>query len=125
MYASVSTIAWIFLVASSVLSFLPPPPPPPYPRKPHGLARAQTASVLLRRAGKALAALNAIWLVLICLFQFSGVYDRCWCISSILHLGSRAYAVSILTPADIAAFWYPVVGATVLARCVIYLFFGA
>ncbi|KAJ7327535.1 hypothetical protein DFH08DRAFT_710349 [Mycena albidolilacea] len=124
MYASVSTIAWIFLVASSVLSFLPPPPPP-YPRKPHGIARAQTASVLLRRAGKALAALNAIWLVLICLFQFSGVYDRCWCISSILHLGSRAYAVSILTPADIAAFWYPVVGATVLARCVIYLFFEA
>ncbi|KAJ7799199.1 hypothetical protein B0H14DRAFT_3788487 [Mycena olivaceomarginata] len=119
-YTSVSTITWIFLVASSILSSLPPPPhlpppPPPYPRNPRLLARGQTTSVLLRRAGKSLAALNAAWLVLNCLFQISGVLDTCWCNSGILHLGSGAYAVWVFTPADVAAFWYPGVGATVLA----------
>jgi hypothetical protein len=76
------------------------------------------AAIWLRRLGKLLAAVNATWIVLVCLFQFTGVYDTCWCNSSVLYLGKHAYSVWIFTPADIAAFWYPVVGGTVLARLV-------
>ncbi|KAJ7098456.1 hypothetical protein C8R43DRAFT_907645 [Mycena crocata] len=76
---------------------------------------AARAAILLRRAGKLLAALNSIWIVLACLFQFTGFYDTCWCTSSVLYLGARAYSVTILTALDVEALWSPVVAGTVLA----------
>jgi hypothetical protein len=105
MYASVSTIVWVLLVISSVLSSGPNPS-----------SHLQQTSVFLRRSGKSLAVLNSAWIILICIFQFAGVYDTCWCNGSVLYLGSRSYTVWIMTPADIAEFWYPVAGGTVLAR---------
>jgi hypothetical protein len=49
-----------------------------------------------------------------------GVYDTCWCSGGVLSLGrARAYTIWILTPTDIAALWYPIVGGTVLSRFVL------
>ncbi|KAJ7807301.1 hypothetical protein B0H14DRAFT_2873741 [Mycena olivaceomarginata] len=88
MYASASTVVWIFLVISSVLSSVP------HPRKRPRLART---AVFLRRSGKCLAAMNSAWIVLICIFQFLGVYDTCWCSGGVLSLGrARAYTIWIL-----------------------------
>ncbi|KAJ6553485.1 hypothetical protein DFH09DRAFT_1166747 [Mycena vulgaris] len=119
-YICLSTIVWLIVVISSLLSSIVSP------RSEHApdsllLVRA---AILLRRVGKILAALNSIWIVLICLFQFIGVYDTCWCSSSFLYLGSRAYSVWILTPMDIQALWYPTVGGTVLACGVVVGFIG-
>ncbi|KAJ6628317.1 hypothetical protein B0H10DRAFT_1940513 [Mycena sp. CBHHK59/15] len=109
-YATVSTLVWILLVLSSV---------PNYTVSTHrrkGLTARVCATIALHRISKILAAMNALWIVLICLFQFTGLYDTCWCNSSVLHLGSRAYSLWILTPADIQAFWPPFGGATIIAR---------
>ncbi|KAJ7924271.1 hypothetical protein B0H13DRAFT_1864141 [Mycena leptocephala] len=111
MYASVSTIVWVLLVISSVLSSGPNPS-----------SHLQQTSVFLRRSGKSLAVLNSAWIILICIFQFAGVYDTCWCNGSVLYLGSRSYTVWIMTPADIAEFWYPVAGGTVLASVTVIAF---
>ncbi|KAF7335587.1 hypothetical protein MVEN_02213000 [Mycena venus] len=111
MYASVSTIVWVLLVISSVLSSVPSPSP-----------HLRQTAVCLRHSGKSLAVLNAAWILLICIFQFAGVYDTCWCDGSVLYLGPRSYVVWILTPADIAEFWYPVVGGTVLASGTVFAF---
>ncbi|KAJ7789093.1 hypothetical protein B0H14DRAFT_2945877 [Mycena olivaceomarginata] len=114
MYASASTVVWIFLVISSVLSSVP------HPRKRPRLART---AVFLRRSGKCLTAMNSAWIVLICIFQFLGVYDTCWCSGGVLSLGrARAYTIWILTPTDIAALWYPIVGGTVLSSVSVAIF---
>lgn len=62
---------------------------------------AARLSVALRRLGKLAATLNAMWIVVACLFQFSSFFDRCWCDSSVLGLGKTAYDVLLLTDADL------------------------
>ncbi|KAJ7488090.1 hypothetical protein FB451DRAFT_1226406 [Mycena latifolia] len=119
LYACVSTLVWALLILSSFLSSVTLPPDSPRSRT---APRPGRTAVLLRRSGKILAGMNSIWIVLICLFQFTGVYDNCWCNSSHLYLGARAYSVEIFTSADIAALWYPVVGATLLTSGVVILF---
>ncbi|KAJ7661854.1 hypothetical protein B0H17DRAFT_1337114 [Mycena rosella] len=119
LYACVSTLVWVLLILSSFLSSVPWHTDSSRSRT---SPLAGRAAVLLRRSGKILAGMNATWIVLTCLFQFTGIYDSCWCTSSHLYLGARAYSVLILTPADIAALWYPVVGATLLASGVVIAF---
>ncbi|KAJ6589768.1 hypothetical protein B0H19DRAFT_924057 [Mycena capillaripes] len=113
LYACASTLVWAMLILSSFLSW-------------HSRSRtsplAARAAVFLRRSGKILAAMNAAWIVSTCFFQFTGVYDSCFCTSSVIYLGARAYSVSILTTAEIDALWYPVVGATLLAGGVVIVF---
>lgn len=62
---------------------------------------AARLSVALRRIGKFVATLNAIWIVVMCLFQFSSFFDRCYCDSSVLGLGKRAFYTLSLTEDDI------------------------
>ncbi|KAJ7112476.1 hypothetical protein C8R44DRAFT_710993 [Mycena epipterygia] len=117
LYACVSTLAWIMLVVSSVLTSTNHEA-----SKSRRHSRSVVVAIFLRRSGKLLAASNAVWLVLLCVLQFIGVYDTCWCNSSVLYLGRRAYSIWILTPSDIDAMWYPVAGATVLASGVVVAF---
>ena len=74
---------------------------------------AEQLSVTFRRIGHALATLNAIWLVVSCLFQLVKFYDQCYCDSSYLGLRSKAYAVFNPIDYDIAIMkkaWYWGVG---------------
>jgi hypothetical protein len=74
-------------------------------------------SIILRRIGKVLASLNAIWIVLVCLLQFGSFFDRCWCNSSVLYLGAKnAYNVIDVKPNDVAALHAPWIGGIALAR---------
>jgi hypothetical protein len=59
-------------------------------------------SIVLRRLGKIIASVNAIWIVATCMLQFSNFYDRCYCNSSVFGRGAKAYNVITLTPDDIA-----------------------
>ena len=45
--------------------------------------------------------LNAVWIVTIGFLQFSEVYDRCYCNSSVAELGKYAY--DIIAPVDIGS----------------------
>jgi hypothetical protein len=60
-------------------------------------------AAILRRVGKLSAAMNAIWIVLACVFQFSSFFDRCYCNSSVLGRGSsRAYSIlNLVVDSDI------------------------
>jgi hypothetical protein len=111
-YGAVSTIVWMMLVLSSILAhyslttlsftFL-------------GRAAA-LASIFLRRCGKILATFNAIWIVVSCLFQFSNLFDRCFCNSSVFGWGSaRAYDVMELIRDDISHMRGAWIGGVVLA----------
>ncbi|KAJ7458902.1 hypothetical protein FB451DRAFT_1341767 [Mycena latifolia] len=109
-YALNSTIVWAVLLSSSL-----------YPRVSltektrRRCSLSPTLAIITRRAAKTLACINAIWIVLTCTFQLAGVYSTCWCNSSRLYLGSRAYNVMILTEPDMHNFLTPVVASTTLA----------
>ena len=92
---------WIILVLSSILFYYASSTPPTVPHKPI-IKIARKLSIVLRRLGKVIASLNAIWIVVLCLFQFSNFFSTCWCNSSVLGRGSEmAFMVIQLMPKDI------------------------
>jgi hypothetical protein len=73
-----------------------------------------------------IASLNAVWIVVTCMFQFSNFYDRCYCSSTVLGLGARAYNVILLNHDDISAMKGAWIGGAVLAAgaatvCVVFV----
>ena len=59
-----------------------------------------SSAIALRQLAKTLAAINTAWIILSTLFQFSNVYDNCYCNCSVLGLGNKAYAVLHYTDED-------------------------
>ncbi|KAJ7148638.1 hypothetical protein C8R43DRAFT_512551 [Mycena crocata] len=118
LYGAVSTLVWMILVASSALAHYSTQTSvdvlgdPVYTR-----ATRVTAllSIVLRRVGKVLAAINAVWIVLACILQFSSFFDRCYCNSSVLGRGSFAYDVIQLVPTDISTMKAAWIGGVALA----------
>lgn len=51
------------------------------------------AAVGLRRLGKFVAGVNAVWLIVSSLLEFIGLYDNCWCSGVKLGLGNRGWIV--------------------------------
>lgn len=47
-------------------------------------------AVMFRLVGKSLAAANAVFLVITCVAQFTGLYNTCWCDACISSLGRKA-----------------------------------
>ncbi|OAX34655.1 hypothetical protein K503DRAFT_698326 [Rhizopogon vinicolor AM-OR11-026] len=85
---------------------------------------ALTFSHLLRRTGKLLAIINSIWLVTLCIFQYSSFYDTCFCKSSVIGRGKAAYSVIIESTAQatqVKAAW---AGTLVLASTSALIFLG-
>ena len=76
-------------------------------------------AVLLRRTGKVIAAGNALWITVTCMFQFSNLFERCYCNSSVLWRGAaEAYNVIHLTEEDLSGMRQAWVGGIVLALSV-------
>ncbi|KAF8996104.1 hypothetical protein BDQ17DRAFT_1392086 [Cyathus striatus] len=104
-YGILSTVAWFLLIVSSILSH--------YvvsfesvngkQRRISQVYVARMLAILLRRIGKFTASINAIWIVVLCMFQFTNFYDTCYCNSSVLGLGSSAYNVIILVKDDLSS----------------------
>jgi hypothetical protein len=102
LYAVASTIVWGLMLTSSVLM--------------HYAVEARTLkysyrmattsqrvacafACLANRLAKALAAINSIWIVAVCVFQFLNVFDNCYCNSSVLGRGkTHAYNVMAELP---------------------------
>lgn len=91
-YGAVATIAWIVMLLSSILSHAA--------SAEIGRTRAILAFIAesLRLTGKVLAAANAVWLVTLCIFQFSGFYSTCSCMSGAWSLGKDAYVMFVSWP---------------------------
>ncbi|KAJ6480370.1 hypothetical protein C8R45DRAFT_1005273 [Mycena sanguinolenta] len=126
-YGINSTLVWILLVISSVLAHYSTFTISVKGRYMHTRATriAGILSIFLRRLGKTLAAINAIWVILACLFQFSSFFDRCWCDSSVFYLGAKnAYNVINVGPADVAALNAPWIGGVALASGCAILYMG-
>jgi len=101
-FAAASTLAWMLLVMSSILT--------------HFLASSNESqtrlrnfgrmvAVILRRVGKMLAACNAIWIIVVCALQFGNFYDRCFCNSSVFGLKNSAYDVLVMSANAVKGPW--------------------
>ncbi|KZV78004.1 hypothetical protein EXIGLDRAFT_718811, partial [Exidia glandulosa HHB12029] len=91
-YGLAATLAWILLLLSSILNHASVSTyTPGAKRRPNHIL--DTICTLLSFAGKSIAAANAVWLVTLCIFQFSGFYSTCYCMSSAWSLGKDAYAM--------------------------------
>ncbi|KAJ7471226.1 hypothetical protein B0H11DRAFT_1376059 [Mycena galericulata] len=125
-YGVLSTVVWILLTISSALAHYSTFAVPFKGRYMHTKSTrlAGIFSIILRRTGKVLASINAIWIVLACLFQFGSFFDRCWCNSSVFYLGKHAYNVIDVTQEDVLALNAPWIGGVALASGCAILFLG-
>ncbi|KAE9388399.1 hypothetical protein BT96DRAFT_436762 [Gymnopus androsaceus JB14] len=121
LYAVVSTIVWALLLFANILSHYSTfdcNSPDLRETKRH-YARVDLAgslSIVIRRFGKTLAAVNAVWILAACVFQFSSFYDRCWCDSSVLGLSAaKAYNVITLTNEEVDSTRAAWIGGAILA----------
>jgi hypothetical protein len=55
-------------------------------------------TVATRAAGKLVAAMNASWIVVSAIFEYTGVYSSCWCETDADVFGHRRWVVIFVTP---------------------------
>ncbi|KAG1757930.1 hypothetical protein EDB19DRAFT_1901418 [Suillus lakei] len=100
LYGVVSTLIWMMLLTSSILAHYSAA----YSYRASLSARVALAiSHLLRRMSKLLAIANSIWVIATCVLQYSGVYDTCFCNSSMISRGKDGAYVTIIETAAQAA----------------------
>jgi hypothetical protein len=85
---------------------------------------ALASSHWLRMTGKLLAIVNSVWLVTLCIFQYSNFYDTCYCKSSVIGRGKAAYAVMIESTAQVAQVKATWIGTLALASTSALIFLG-
>jgi hypothetical protein len=122
LYGALSTISWVILVLSGILSHYSTTAP----SKNTLTWLAGRLAIALRRLGKIVASINAMWILLVCLFQFSNFYSRCYCNSSAIGLGARAYSSILFHAEDLSAMKGAWIAGTSLAAgsvalCVIFV----
>ncbi|KAK7457050.1 hypothetical protein VKT23_010353 [Stygiomarasmius scandens] len=126
-YASLSTIVWFLLVLSSVFAHYSTFGTSDLERVSSGTFRRSIASYLsitLRRLGKIIATVNAIGIVVTNMFQLGAVFDRCYCDSSVMGLGQRAYNVIALEENDVSSLKNAWLGGLFLAVGTATIFVG-
>ena len=103
LYGIVSTMIWSTLLLSSQLAHYAKV------RHDYGIPRsglntitvAEGLATFLRRLSVFAAGCNSLWIILVCLFEFSNLYSTCYCNSSVLGRGvQRAYSLVIATGHD-------------------------
>jgi hypothetical protein len=86
-------------------------------------------AVSTRVLGKTLAVANTVWLVLSSLFEYIGLYNNCWCKSSILSLHDKAWVVLFKTDTDFRTVAQgPWIGGIIMGTVIclsLWLFFRA
>jgi hypothetical protein len=78
--------------------------------------------VVFRVLGKTLASLNGVFIVAGCILEFVGLYESCFCKSSHLGLGGRAYVSFLSTEESVQIarpYWYGGAGAAILAVLIV------
>lgn len=97
-----------------------------YPRAGRMPSRTMTwVANWFRWIGKSLAIINAIGIVANCVFQYAGVYDNCYCDSSVYTWGSYAFNVIDPIASDIDLARSAWIGALALALTCCTFFVGS
>ena len=107
-YAGASTLVWMSLVTSSILThYLSTTTPRTLStdQQLHLRSFIRLTAIFYRRIGKLLATCNAIWIVVACTLQFGQFYDRCYCNSSATGLKGGAFDVMLVTASDMIRPW--------------------
>jgi hypothetical protein len=113
------------LLTSSILSYYSTNPPAQSSREHVILVRvAHWLSIFLRRLGKLIAVLNAVWIVVIAFFQFSGFFDRCFCNSNIMGPGKHVYVIISLASGELGRMRGAQIGGFFLAAGAAIIFSG-
>ncbi|EAS29003.2 uncharacterized protein CIMG_07749 [Coccidioides immitis RS] len=93
LYGIFGTISWVALLVSMVLSHAAMA----RPASPYGPALLGRMAIMLRCGGRAVAVMNAAWLVVSTLFENIGLYDSCWCHGVVLQRGGNAWVILFRT----------------------------
>ncbi|KAG1766415.1 hypothetical protein EDD22DRAFT_355853 [Suillus occidentalis] len=100
LYGVVSTIIWMMLLISSILAHYSAA----YSYRASLSERVALAcSHSLRRMGKLLAIANSLWVILMCILQYSGFYSTCFCNSNMIHRGDTVAYITIIETTTQAA----------------------
>lgn len=126
-YAIASTIIWGMMVTSSVITYYAVDRDslmynPNTARTSQRIACS--CAVILNRVAKVLAAFNSIWIIAACVFQFTNVFNTCWCNSSQYGFREESFVPIILGRDDeegVLHFW---AGAVSMALASVFLFIG-
>jgi len=123
-YGALSTLVWMMLLTSSILTYYSTNAPSHSFRGHVILVRvARWLSIFLRRFGKMIAAFNAVWIVATGLFQFSGFYNRCFCNSNIMAVGrDAAYVIISLASVEMGGVRTAQIGGFSLAAAASIIF---
>lgn len=132
LYAVLATIVWILLVTSSILTHYYTNVTNEYDtynfKHNHidwPTRATKRLSIIFRYLGKVLAAFNANWILLACMFQVTNFYDRCFCNSSVFWLRDHAYNVILIGTGDVSAIKDTWIGGAFMAAgsAVVYVLF--
>lgn len=120
LYASLSTLSFLMLFASSIFSHaamlrheaiqrekvagnfvsakrISPMAPTSWP------TFFRVSSVITRISGRAIVVANTIWILLSSMWELTGFYDNCWCDSTYLSKGSAGWVDLFVTKAAMAS----------------------
>jgi len=113
-----STIIWVMLVLSSILSHYASSYQHRLKSPFSSVRLAKVLANILRWGGKLLAIINALGIIASGMLQFTSVYDNCYCNSSVLGLGiDRAYVVIVSSAPQLTSITYAWYGALALGSC--------
>ncbi|KIL62888.1 hypothetical protein M378DRAFT_107865 [Amanita muscaria Koide BX008] len=105
LYATLATFVWFLAFVSSIFAYI------------YSTSKASRSSlmrlfgalaIILRMAAKIIAGLNAAWVFVFTILQFTNTYNTCYCNSSVLGLGTKAYAILSFSSAQmttVISYW--------------------
>jgi hypothetical protein len=121
LYGIIATFSCLLLLLSTYLSHLYSSALEPSPQPSKAIWWHATLALVTSHLGKSLAGLNALWLLCISVFQFTNLYNTCWCSSSIVSLHGNAWVVLFASDLQIEqASKAPWIGGVVLASMVAF-----
>ncbi|KAM6492618.1 hypothetical protein JOM56_012342 [Amanita muscaria] len=102
LYATLATVVWLLAFVSSIFVHV------------HSTFKASRSPIFralainLRIVAKIIAGLNAVWVFVFTILQFTKTYNTCYCNASVLGLRTKAYVVLTFTAAQmttIISYW--------------------
>lgn len=103
-YGVAATVSWLLLVASAYLSDLYLNPNEAASFLSIDSSMLAAAAVYLRIFGKTVAFVNAVFLFVTSILQFTDLYSSCWCSSAVISLGTKnGWVVLFATDSEIVA----------------------
>ena len=126
LYGVTGTISFLFFLASSILAHMSRPRQEWEQGYEDKSSRArgfqETGAIICRRAGKCIAILSAIGIMLVCFFQITGAFNNCFCTSTTFDKGRGSVvflSINYIIGSNILRIW---IGGLIMAVSTAVLF---